>query len=139
MSTTKLKLRCVPEYENGVSVSKLPTAAWVFGPWKTLAQFTNSDLYIYGLQFQITTVVTANTTYEMLLSLGFGPIGQEVEKIRLPYSYRSSTSVGYYLNQVGSIFLPEPMLVPQYTTVSVRFTGNVASSQDVNGVKLLYM
>jgi hypothetical protein len=130
-------MRSLPPQEVGISVTGHPTA-WIFGAWKQLGQFTKSDIYIYGLQFQETRVATADTTYQVLFEIGFGMVGREVTKIQIPYSYRNDTAVAYYLPPVGRVFLPEPVLVPQYTTISVRVTGSTGS-ETCNGVKLRYM
>lgn len=137
MSTTTLQLRSLPESEGGVSLTT-SNVAWQFSEWKQLGQFTRSDLYIYGLLWQVTKIAAADTPYQVLFEIGLGVVGREVTKIQIPHSFRNDTAVGYYFDQL-SVFLPEPFFVPQYSTISVRVAYNDNSSTTFDGVKLKYM
>lgn len=138
MSTTTLQIRSLPSSETGVTVATSATT-WRFGAWKQLGQFTLEDIYVYGLQWQETLELSGDSTHEVLFEIGVGMVGREVTKIQIPYSSRSDTSfTAYYLPPIGCVFLPEPVLIPQYSTISVRATAG-SGIKIFNGIKLRYM
>lgn len=136
MTTTTLKLRSVAEHANGVSLVQVaPLATWKYSQWKVIAPRTNSLMYIQAISFQVTRVTTADTTYEVLLEIGFGKVGNPTLKAQVPYSFRSDTAVGIYLGK--TVFFPEPFEVPAGVDVCVRYANSTASADTINGIKLI--
>jgi hypothetical protein len=132
MSTT-LTIRSIPQNLAGITLT-VPATAWAYSQWKVIAPTTNGVMDILSVAFQVTRITTADTTYEILLELGFGRPGYEVTKVQIPYSFRSDTAVGFYLDT--RVFLPELVTVPAGTTVSVRIANSTASADTVNGIYL---
>lgn len=133
MSTTTQTIRSIAENVTGISLT-VPNIAWRFSQWKVIAPMTNSEMLIQAIAFQVTRVTTADTTYEVLIEIGFGKVDNPTTVVQIPYSLRSDTAVGIYLD--AKVFLPEPVVVPILETVCVRIANSTASADTINGIKL---
>lgn len=135
MATTTETIRCIPEYSKGISCVTVATS-WRPSAWKVIAPLTNSDMYIIGLNYQVTQVPSADTTYESVVEVGIGATGNEVVVIQSPYSFRADTAVGHYMDR-QKVFFPDPYYVPRGTTVSVRIAVSNAAAVTIQGIKLM--
>lgn len=142
MSTTTLAIRSAPTNRAGATeAGATPVSAasvWGFGSTVLINENTNGDIYIAALQFQVTAVLSVDTTEEVLFEIVIGAKGSEVTKVQIPYSYRSDTAVSIYLGS-QKISLAEPVFIPKSSRVSVRVADNNAASRTYNAVKIIYM
>jgi hypothetical protein len=136
--STALTLNSLPQNESGKSLLSSATI-WAYGSWVTIATHTKVDIYIYSLQFQVTSSLPTDTNYELLFDIG---VAQDpntlVTKLQVPYSFRNDTALQYYQDTKVAHF-PEPFLVPALSRVAVRVTDSVSTALTYNGVKLRYM
>lgn len=135
MSTT-LNLLSYPETSSGVTL-RTPAVAWAYSDWRPIAKIITSDIQMVSLRFQITNVLTADTTYEQLYEIGVKYGNAIVTQVQLPISARNDTAVGFYATP-NLIFLPEPIPVYAGASLYVRVAWSNATALVVNGMKLQY-
>lgn len=135
MANTDLVLS-LTNTNNGLSVTT-PPPLWAFSSWKKLDEYIEKNIYVYGIQFQLTATPTVDNTSEYIIEIGTGAIGNESTKLQIPYSMRTDTAVGIFLTSTNSIFLPESYLILAGSTISIRIASSIAS-QTINGIKLQY-
>ena len=125
MANTDLFL-ALPKYATGASVISSATA-WAYGSYVVIAECLARDIYIIGVQFQITDApASLDVTEEHLFEIATGAAGAEVTKIQIPYSVRQDTAVGYYLTASVSCTFPEGYKVPALSRISARATNSIA-------------
>lgn len=135
MSTT-LNLLSYPEASSGVTL-RTPAVAWAYSDWSPIAKIITSDIQLISLRFQITNVLSADTTYEQLYEIGVRYGNGIVTQVQLPISARNDTAVGFYATP-DRLFLPEPVPVYAGASLYVRVAWSNATALVVNGVKLQY-
>ena len=126
------------QVSSGVSVVS-GSPAWTLGTWvNVMADGSSWPIAICGITFQVTQIPSADATTEQIIEIGVGDIGSEVTKIQIPYSYRSDTQVGYYLDSsIINIFLPEPFFHKNNVRIAARAASSTAT-QTFEGLKILY-
>lgn len=139
MTTTTLTYRAIPEQFIGLSfLSNSSFNSWEGDDnWKVCIPRTDRVMYIAGGTVQSVIVSASDITRELLLEIGFGLPHKVVTRVQIPFSFRSDTAVGYYLEQ--GFRLPRPIEVPINTTVCLRARTTVLNTQIRNGAKLLIM
>ena len=131
------QIRSIPFNENGLTFTT-PATAWLFSPWKVIWDYVPEDAALIGISFETNFVFSAaDTTQEHLFEIGFGEVGNPTTKVQIPHSCRSDTAVGFYLTRAYAAFLPEPLIIPHSTTVSIRVARSIATAVTYAGVKLL--
>lgn len=113
MSTTTRVHRCIPSRSSGIVVT-LDTSV---GPWKEIAPRTSRDMYLVGLFYTNQHAASADANFSFDIFVGFGRAGFEVTHATFSSVLKNDTAVGYYLP--AYFFLPEPILIPALTRVSV--------------------
>lgn len=136
MSTTTLTISSYPSTEDGL-VFVTNAIAWDYSDWEPIAKVTSQNINIQSLIFQIATVLSADTTYEVLFEIGVNYGTGIVTKIQLPISVRNDTAVGFYPT-TNQIFLPEPYSIMAGASIYVRVAGSANSVKTFQGVKLIY-
>lgn len=136
MSTTTHKILSYPSTEDGLTFVT-NGIAWNYSDWKPIAKVITQDINIVSLRFQIATVLSADTTYEILFEIGVRYGNGINTMIQLPISVRNDTAVGFYPT-VESIFLPEPYVITAGASIYVRVAKSTTLVATFQGVKLLY-
>lgn len=135
MANTDLFLS-LPSTIDGVVLLGSPAGAWRYGNTAIIDASTIYDIYIYGVTFQPTFAMSADIRYEMIIDIMRGT--QETTFIQIPYSLTNDTAVGFYANGT-TVFLPEPVFVPQYTMLSVKMASHInGQAFRMDGFKILY-
>lgn len=136
MSTTTLKIFSYPSTEEGL-VFVTNAIAWNYSDWEPIAKVITQNINIQSLVFQIATVLSADTTYEILFEVGVSYGTGIVTKLQLPISVRNDTAVGFYPT-TNQIFLPEPYSVTAGASIYVRVAKSTTILATFQGVKLIY-
>jgi hypothetical protein len=139
MATTTNRYLAYPAAAAGVSRTSSGSAWGSGSAWTELvpANTITSTFYIAGLTWMWwTPAAAADTTYEIVLGLGIGAAGSEVEKIQIPASMRGDSLAGYMPSNI--VILPEPFEVAANTRVAVKLYYGVAASVTVTAIKILY-
>lgn len=125
-----------PTTEAGLSL-RTQAVAWAYSDWKPIAKVISQNINIVGFNYQLTLVMSADTTYEHIFEIGVNYGSGIVTRVQIPASDRNDTAVGFYMPN-KSIYLPEPYLVYQGASIYMRVAGSVASAKTYNGIKIRY-
>ena len=139
MATTINRYLSYPASAAGITRASSGSAWGTGSVWTEVVPVNTitATFYIAGLTWMWwTPPVAADTTYEIVLGLGTGGAGAEVEKIQVPASMRGDTLAGYMPSNI--VIFPEPMQVAANTRVAVKLYYGVAASVTVSAIKILY-
>ena len=139
MATTTNRYLAYPAAAAGISRASSGSTAWSFSAYTELvpASTITADYYIAGLTWcWHTPQAVADTTYEWIIELATGTVGNEVLIIQVPCSIRGDTLVGYMPSNLA--MFPEPKYVAANTRISVRVAYSATTSNTLTGIKILY-
>jgi hypothetical protein len=119
MSTT-LPYWVTPENEIKLQGASSTTVAWAYGKWNKIMEVDNGGIWISAIVCWGLLSSTLDVTYESIIDISVGMVGNEITKIQVPYSYRYDTSANQPLHITGSFILAEPMYVAPGYHISAR-------------------
>jgi hypothetical protein len=130
-----LRVIAIPELQNGKTMFSV-TSTWGYSAWANIVKNIPNDVYIMGITFDLGYVGSADTAWQSLFEIGKGPLHNPTTIAQIPYSFRSDTAVGYWLD-VQRVFFPEPILVSAGNALHCRVSSSIVASQILHKVKLI--
>lgn len=142
MAVTSNRYLSYPAAAAGISRASSAGAAWSFSAYTEVVPLgaiaPAGSYYLAGLTWcWHTPIALADTTYEWIIELATGTLGNEILIAQIPCSIRADTLVGYVPSNY--VIFPEPKTIASGTRISVRVAYSLlTTSNTLTGIKILY-
>ncbi len=136
MANTDLVLKIPGQLNANVRVQS-GLAAWSYGDWMVLDSSVPNTINIVGFSFSWTYVPAVDTTIECVFDISVAERGKREVDIQLPFSLRSDTAVGYYMNKSNLVYLPEGYVVPAGSEIAVRVADSIVGNLGYDCISLM--